>query len=60
MPAKFRDYLEQVYFKKWNPGDAAAHLSRHTVSHGVAPEELFNKKSAVLAVLTLLQLGLYF
>jgi hypothetical protein len=31
-------------------------LSRHTVSHGVAPKEHFNRKGAVIGFLILLQI----
>jgi hypothetical protein len=59
MPSKFREYLDRVYFRGWHPGQPPSHVSRHTVSHGVAPESEFNKKAAVVAVLTVLQLALY-
>lgn len=59
MPVKFREYLREVYFRQWHPGQDSSHVSRHTVSHGVAPESLFNKKAAAIGVLTVLQLALY-
>jgi hypothetical protein len=59
MPDKFREYLQIVYFRSWKPGEGPSHVSRHTVSHGVAPEAMFNKKAAAVAVLTVLQIALY-
>jgi hypothetical protein len=59
MPARFRAYLSSVYFREWRPGQSPTHVSRHTVSHGVAPQDRFDLKSAMIAVLTTLQLGLY-
>jgi hypothetical protein len=59
MPARFREYLKEVYFRHWQPGQAATHVSRHTVSHGVAPADQFDRKAATIGVLTILQLSLY-
>jgi hypothetical protein len=59
MPSRFREYLLSVYFREWRAGQAPTHVSRHTVSHGVAPQNRFDLKSASIAVLTALQLGLY-
>jgi hypothetical protein len=59
MPARFREYLLTVYFREWRDGQTPSHVSRHTVSHGVAPQDGFDFKSAAISVLTVLQLGLY-
>lgn len=59
MPVKFREYLGDVYFRSWRPGDPPEFGSRHSVSHGVAPEDLFDRKAAAIGVLTILQLSLY-
>jgi hypothetical protein len=59
MPAKFREFLSRVYFREWHPGDLPEHVSRHTVSHGVAPVDKFDRKAAIVGILTVLQIGLY-
>ena len=59
LPDKFRDFLTHVYFRGWHPGDPPEHVSRHTVSHGVAPVEKFDRKAAMVGILTVLQIGLY-
>lgn len=55
LPEKFRRYLRDVYFAGFDPKNPTG-LSRHTVSHGVAPKEHFNRKGAVLGFLILLQI----
>jgi hypothetical protein len=57
LPARFRRYLREVYFAGFDPKKPAATISRHTVSHGVAPAELFNRKAAALGLLILLQIS---
>ncbi|MBL9152715.1 MAG: hypothetical protein JNK37_09530 [Verrucomicrobiales bacterium] len=55
LPERFRRFLVDHYFRGFDPNDPDC-LSRHTVAHGVAPVELFNKKGATLGFLVLLQL----
>ncbi len=38
LPVRFSKYLQTVLFRNWSPELGANHVSRHTVSHGVAPE----------------------
>jgi hypothetical protein len=57
LPTRFRRYLREIYFKSFDPKKPAATISRHTVSHGVAPAELFNRKAATLGLLILLQIS---
>jgi len=58
LPNNFRRYLEEVYFANFDPNDPKV-LSRHTVSHGVAPAENFSLKGAILGLLILDQLSFY-
>ena len=58
LPKKFRNYLTDIYFAGFVPQNPQG-LSRHTVSHGVAPAAEFSKKGATLGFLTLLQLSCY-
>jgi hypothetical protein len=58
LPGSFRRYLEDVYFADFDPSNAEL-LSRHTVSHGVAPAEFFSLKGAVIGLLLLDQLSFY-
>lgn len=55
LPERFRRYLRDVYFAGFDPRNPRG-LSRHTVSHGVAPKEHFNRKGAVIGFLILLQI----
>lgn len=55
LPDKFQKFLERVYFASFTPGEESS-LSRHTVSHGVAPVELYSLKAAVLGILIVEQL----
>ena len=57
LPARFRRYLRDVYFASFDPKKPGATISRHTVSHGVAPAELFDRKAATLGFLILLQIS---
>jgi len=55
LPRRFKDYLEQVYFASFSPGQPAP-LSRHSVGHGVAQMEDFDQKHACIALLIVDQL----
>lgn len=55
LPDKFQRFLESVYFASFTPENVTS-LSRHTVSHGVAPAELYSLKAAVLGILIVEQL----
>lgn len=58
LPDRFRQYLQDVYFAHFDPGNPKG-LSRHTVSHGVAPEKQFSVKGATIGFLLLTQLSYY-
>lgn len=58
LPANFRRYLDEVYFANFDPANPDV-LSRHSVSHGVAPAEFFSLKGAVIGLLLLDQLSFY-
>ena len=59
LPEKFRRYLVEVYFAAFDPKNPSG-LSRHTVAHGVAPQDAFSEKAAVVGFLILDQLSYYF
>lgn len=52
---RFRRFINDVYFSSFDPKDASG-VSRHTVSHGVAPEGEMNLKAATIAFLIVEQL----
>lgn len=59
LPNRFQEYLEEVYFASFDPGNVTD-VSRNTVSHGVAPESaLADKKAAVIGVLILEQIAYF-
>ena len=58
VPGRFREYLSRMYFAEFD-ADTPASVSRHTVSHGVAPAVELNLKSATIGFLTLKQLLFY-
>lgn len=58
LPKSFDTYLRQVYFADFDPKDPKV-VSRHTVSHGIAPAGDFSLKSATIAFLIIDQLTYY-
>lgn len=58
LPLKFQEYLSKVFFCNFNM-NATVEISRHSVSHGVAPFNEFNLKSATIALLVVDQLYFY-
>lgn len=56
LPHRFEEYLRRVYFAHFS-NEAPEGVGRHTVGHGVAPEDDFGPKSAMLALLTMDQLA---
>ena len=56
LPQRFRQYLEQVFFAPFDPNSPKG-ATRHTVAHGVAPGEKFDRKSAVIAILMIEQIA---
>lgn len=57
-PEKFQQYLKEVYFRNFDPSQPEG-ASRHTVGHGVAPEEAFSEKSSIIGFLILQQLSYF-
>jgi hypothetical protein len=58
LPLKFQQYLNDVFFCNFD-SNATVEISRHSVSHGVAPFGEFNLKSATVALLVVDQLYFY-
>lgn len=58
LPLKFQDYLAKVFFANFDISKPVE-ISRHSVSHGVAPFNEFNLKSATIAFLIIDQLYFY-
>lgn len=56
LPRRFRDYLRTVYFAGFRPKDKEVKASRDSVGHGVAPASAFDRKAAVIGLLTVDQL----
>ncbi len=56
LPRRFRDYLRRVYFAGFRPKDKDLKASRDSVGHGVAPASAFDRKAAVIGLLTVDQL----
>lgn len=59
LPERFRSYLSDVYFAAFDPNKPQG-ISRHTVSHGVAPQDAFSLKASAIGFLILDQLSFYF
>lgn len=59
LPERFRRYLTEVYFAAFDPKNPAG-VSRHTIAHGVAPEDAFSEKAAVVGLLLAEQLSYYY
>jgi hypothetical protein len=58
LPEKFKRYLIEIYFPNFDP-KAPNGLSRHTISHGVAPVEEYTLKGAIIGLLIADQLSFY-
>lgn len=58
MPERFKTYLESVYFADFCPG-SKPEVSRHSIAHGEAKFESFDKKSATIAILILYHIALF-
>ena len=56
MPARFKQYLDDVYFANFDLQSGIIPFSRNSVSHGVAKEHDYNMKAAVLGLLVVHQL----
>ena len=56
LPRRFRDYLRNVYFASFRPEDESVKISRDSVGHGVAAAPAFDRKSALIGLLTVHQL----
>jgi hypothetical protein len=56
LPHKLERYLSEVYFADFEPTDASPSISRNSVGHGIANEDEFNEKSAVIGLLVTQQL----
>ena len=56
LPGRFQRYLKEIYFANFDPNNPKV-LSRHSVSHGVAPADLFSQKAALIGLLTLDQIS---
>lgn len=56
LPHKFEQYLSEVYFASFQPEEIEIGVSRNSVGHGVANEERFDEKAAVLGLLVTQQL----
>ncbi|MDQ7833755.1 MAG: hypothetical protein RDU24_00060 [Humidesulfovibrio sp.] len=55
LPHRFSEYLQKVLFSSFDH-NKIINLSRNSVSHGVAPNHLYNAKSATIAILTIEQI----
>ena len=51
LPRHFADYLNNVYFQDFDPKAKDIEVSRHSIGHGVASAEKFDRKSAVISIL---------
>lgn len=61
LPAKFREYLKEVYFAAFDPSDPKIKVSRNSVGHGVASAAVLSQeKSATIALLIVDQLWFNF
>ena len=56
LPERFQAYLNEVYFRSFDPSDADIPVSRHGVAHGEVPVEKLDLKSSVVSILIVHQL----
>lgn len=55
LPRMFHKYLDDVYFRNFNP-EQPAKISRHSIAHGVAKPEDFSVKASTIGLLLIDQL----
>lgn len=58
LPERFVEYLEEVYFRNFDP-ELPDHVSRNTMGHGVAPQEMYDEKAATIGLLVVDQIYLH-
>ena len=56
LPQRFEAYLNEVYFRDFDPSAAEIEVSRHSVSHGEASAKRFDRESSVISILIIHQL----
>ena len=56
LPHRFRQYIDKVYFKDFDPSNPDIDVSRHSIAHGVASASNFNSKSAAIGIFIIHQL----
>ena len=56
LPQRFEAYLNEVYFRNFDPSATEIEVSRHSVSHGEASAKEYDKKSSVISILIIHQL----
>ena len=59
LPNEFLKYLENSFFKNFDPTNATEDLSRHSVGHGEALEKGYSAEKALQAILILDQIYFY-
>jgi hypothetical protein len=58
LPGRFQEYLNKVIFAGYHL-DAVNGVSRHSIAHGIANPDEFNRKSSIIGLLVLDQLFYY-
>lgn len=56
LPHRFREYLDKIYFKNFDPNIPDPEISRNSIAHGVASASNFNPKFAAISILIIYQL----
>lgn len=59
LPTEFRRFLMRCFFQNFNEREGHVPLSRHTVSHGIARAEDFNRAAAAISFMTIDQIRHY-
>jgi hypothetical protein len=58
-PEKFKDYLEENYFKDFTPSNLDNDISRHSVAHAASSVDKYDKKASLLGLLIFCQIAEY-
>jgi hypothetical protein len=59
LPEKFSTYLRVFFFEDFDLASGKLSISRHSISHGVADESVYDRKVALLGLLMIDQLSFY-
>lgn len=59
LPSRFKDFLQQCYFRDFVANSTENEISRHSVAHGASSIEKYSRKESLLGLLAFSQISQY-